>query len=399
MDAYFAARAAQGFNAAWVNVVCTTTTGGRDDASTYDGIRPFSGHVSSGDYDLSTPVGAYFQRVDALVAAAAAHGFLLFLDPLEVKGFASTFVHNVDAAKIGYGAFLGARYGAAPNVFWMSGNDWDGNMAGDVDLVPQGIRQAGSAQLQTAEMLWPQISSTLDAPDWQPPSAGLNFSYTYNPTYALLLHDWDRTPHLPNVHIEGDYEAENIALGSHPTNAHDVRAQLYWALTSGAAGAFYGNHWEVFQLANATWASNMAGDQGAPQVAFVRGLLAARAWQGLAPDEAHVLLTAGRGTCMASTAPQGSASPSEQDNTCATAAATADGTLALAYLPTARQVTVAASRMAGSFSARWYDPTAGTYQEAPGSPFPNLGSLALSPPAGAHADGFADWVLVLETGS
>ena len=43
-DAYFAARAAQGFNASWVNLVCDEYTGGRTDATTYDGDRAVHRH-------------------------------------------------------------------------------------------------------------------------------------------------------------------------------------------------------------------------------------------------------------------------------------------------------------------------------------------------------------------
>jgi hypothetical protein len=48
-------------------------------------------------------------------------------------------------------------------------------------------------------------------------------------------------------------------------------------------------------------------------------------------------------------------------------------------------------------SARWYDPTTGAFTAISGSPFANSGTRAFSPPAANHADGFSDWVLVLET--
>jgi hypothetical protein len=53
------------------------------------------------------------------------------------------------------------------------------------------------------------------------------------------------------------------------------------------------------------------------------------------------------------------------------------------------------ARLSGAITARWYDPTKGTYQPIAGSPFPNTGSQAFTTP-GVHADGAGDWVLVLE---
>ena len=126
MDAYFAARAAQGFNASWVNLLCTTYTGGRTDATTYDGIAPFTGTISGGLYDLTKPNPTYFARVDALFAAAAAHGTVVFADPIEFGGFSQTIQANSAAAASSYGQFLGARYRNQANIVWMSGNDMAG---------------------------------------------------------------------------------------------------------------------------------------------------------------------------------------------------------------------------------------------------------------------------------
>ena len=81
----------------------------------------------------------------------------------------------------------------------------------------------------------------------------------------------------------------------------------------------------------------------------------------------------------------------------ATAAQTPDRSLALAYIPTSRTVTVDLAAMSGPVDARWYDPSNGTYTEIPGSPFPNTGPHDFTTP-GQNADGAGneDWVLVLQ---
>jgi hypothetical protein len=48
-----------------------------------------------------------------------------------------------------------------------------------------------------------------------------------------------------------------------------------------------------------------------------------------------------------------------------------------------------------AWTARWYDPTAGTFTNIPGSPFANVGSMQFATP-GTNAGGDDDWVLVLE---
>lgn len=52
---------------------------------------------------------------------------------------------------------------------------------------------------------------------------------------------------------------------------------------------------------NATWASNLAADKGAPQILYVKELFEARKWWQLVPDKAHAVVTSGFGTCRAST--------------------------------------------------------------------------------------------------
>ena len=78
------------------------------------------------------------------------------------------------------------------------------------------------------------------------------------------------------------------------------------------------------------------------------------------------------------------------------AARTPDGKLAMAYLPDKRTVTVDMTKLSGPAVARWYDPSRGTYTAVEGSPLPNSGEHAFTPP-GNNGDGDGDWVLVLET--
>jgi uncharacterized protein DUF4038/collagenase-like protein with putative collagen-binding domain len=386
-DTYFATRAAQGFDAAWVNLLCTTYTGGRADSSTFDGVKPFLATRPGGEPDLSTPNPAYFARVDAMVASAGAHGIWLWLDPIETGGFLGTLHANGVAADRAYGRFLGRRYRGFDRIVWMSGNDFqswsDPSDDAVVLAVAQGIRDEDSRHLQTTELSY-TVSSSLDDARWAG-LLGVNDTYTYAPTYAQLAVDWQRSPHLPNVMIEGNYEGEQLAGAPHETAALDGRNELWWTMTSGAAGVFYGNH-EVWPLA-ADWASHLH-DPGAEAVAHVRALLEPRRWPALVPDLDHVVATAGYGTFHDS----GNA----QDDDFVTTARVPDGSLVLAYLPVLHDLSIDMTTLAGTTTASWFDPTTGTSTPDAASPLANAGLHVFTPPLTAHADGSHDWVLVLE---
>jgi Protein of unknown function (DUF4038)/Putative collagen-binding domain of a collagenase len=188
--------------------------------------------------------------------------------------------------------------------------------------------------------------------------------------------------------VEASYEFEQNP-GAPGGTTQQLRRQEYWSLLSGATGQIYGNHytWQ-FVCPSRDDTGNCVGgwkgqldSPGATQMAYVIGLFASRPWYALVPDQAHRIVTAGYGTFGG--------------DDYVTATATPDGKLALAYLPSARTVTVDLSTFSGPVAARWYDPTNGTFTPAAGSPLANTGSAQLTPPA-ANAEGTGDWVLVLE---
>jgi hypothetical protein len=78
-----------------------------------------------------------------------------------------------------------------------------------------------------------------------------------------------------------------------------------------------------------------------------------------------------------------------------TAARTPDGSLVIAYIPTARTIDVDMTKLKGLANAQWFDPSSGTYTTISGSPLANSGSHGFTTP-GNNTDGDGDWVLVLE---
>jgi hypothetical protein len=107
------------------------------------------------------------------------------------------------------------------------------------------------------------------------------------------------------------------------------------------------------------------------------------------PDQTHAVVTTGYGTF--------DSNPDPFDTSdYVTTARTGDGKLAVAYVPTGGTLGVDLAQLAGSVTARWYDPSNGTYSAIQGSPFANQGSHSFTTPGKNH-DGDPDWVLVLES--
>lgn len=381
-EMFLADRQAAGFDAVWVNLLCATYTGGRPDGSTYDGIVPFT----TPD-DLSTPNESFFSRVDHMLNLAAAHGIVVVLDPAETGSYLSVLLANGLAKCRDYGRYLGARYRTFDNIVWMSGNDfqsWE-NPSDDavVREVALGIQDTDERHIHTVELDY-LVSGSLDDPTWAP-IIDLNASYTYYPTYAQVLLDYDRPDAPPTFMVEANYEFEHNAADEGTPEI--LRRQEYWTMLSGACGQLYGNGytWPFRQ----DWQSHL-DTPGSAQIAHVRSLCAPRPWWNLIPDQDHTVVTGGYGTFTDS----GSLGASDY----LTAARTPDGALVLAYMPTIRTITLAMSRLGSAANASWYDPASGVSFPIAGSPFPNTGSRLFTPP-GANADGDGDWVLVLEATS
>ncbi len=372
MDYFFANRQKRGFNTAWVNLICGTYTWGVRDARTCDGITPF---VRDGD--LSTPNPDYFTRMDAMVQIAARHGITLMLNPAETGSFRDLLKDNGADKSREYGMFVGERYKDAPNVIWMLGNDYQIDQWATYDpfeiALSQGIRTADPDQLQTVE-LNPPVSTSFDDPPW-PPLIDIASAYSYTPTYDVVLKAYNETPTQPVLMIEANFEDENND-GGPATSDLTLRNQEWWTALSGAAGQLYGNKY-TWGMNNNDWIEHL-DTKAVTELGFVVQVLEDRAWQDLAPDQSHTFLTGDAGTY--------SATGDVLENDYATAAVTADSTLAIVYTPTARTLTIDQTKLPDQATAQWFDPTDGSYRPA-SAPFTTPGK---------NAAGDSGWVLIFE---
>jgi len=376
-ELYVANRERYGINTLWINLLCTDSVGCHDsNGTTLDGISPFT---TAGD--VSTPNERYFARVDSFLSLAAKHRINVLLDPIETSSWLPVLRTNGQDRDYNYGRYLGTRYKSFPNIIWMSGNDFQSWRDPQDDLVvlavAQGIRDADPAALQTIELDY-YVSGSLDDPNWAP-LIQLDAAYTYRPTYAEVLKEFNRPNSMPVFMVEANYEFEHDCTGP-----QTLRRQEYWSLLSGAAGHIYGSKF--------TWPfppgwKDHLDTIGIAQLAYATNLFVSREWYALVPDQNHSAIIGGYGTF--------SDSSTVNDSDYVTAASTPDGSLVLAYIPTQRTISVDMTTLAGPVRVRWYDPASGTYTSIAGSPLANAGTYDFATPGKNH-DGDPDWVLVLE---
>ena len=377
---YFSNRVAHGFNAVWINLLCRPGTGGRKDGATYDGILPFT----TTD-DLSAPNEAYFARCDRMMGLAQVHGLLVILDPAETIDHLKILVANGPEKCRAFGRYLGQRYRGFANVVWMSGNDFQGWRDPKNDeaalALAKGIRETDPDHLQTVELNY-EVSGSLDDAKWEP-VISISCAYTYYPTYAQVLKEYNRPNFLPVIMIESDYEFEQRATPA------VLRREEYWSILAGATGQVYGSG-PIWPFAD-QWKGAL-DSTGAVQMAWVKALFEPRAWFDLVPDQRHKLVVSGYGT-FDGASHEGNHYVMTSDYV--TAGRTPDGRLAIVFMPSLRPLKLDLSQLCGPVTARWYDPSRGTFSPIAGSPFPNSGRPYFIPP-GNNAAGDGDWLLVLE---
>lgn len=379
-ELYFRNRRGHGFNAAIISLVGAEANGGpADDGTTFDGLAPFV------DGDVTAWQEPYWDRMARYLTLAADNGITVFLYPIDGWTIGHAFQPRTIEQCLTYGSMVAERFRELPNIVWMSGGDYfpeadEPALGSDVDrcidAMMRGIRSAGDGRPFSIQLGYPKSIST-DNPYWAD-RVSWNFVYTYLPTYRAVLEAYARTPAIPAIFAEGNYERENNDPDTADTTDLTLRRQILWALTSGAAGTFYGSDdWEF----HAGWEDRL-DTPAVAQLDRLSGLFDSMPWWRLVPDTTRTLVTGGRGTEVTDDTRM-----DVLDNDFVTAARSPDGTLAVVYLPTAQIITLDPTVLAPGARAVWVDPVDGTRRAVP---------LAgpLSTP-GPNADGDDDWLLLI----
>ncbi len=326
--------------------------------------------------NFSTPNEAYFAHADWIIHKAAEKGIVVLLDPLYLgigcgyQGWCAEVQANSLANMRSWGRYIGNRYKDFPNIVWIMGGDADPRQVADkVREVVYGIKEYDTAHIMTAHNAPSQSAASV----WSGESwLTLNNIYTYNDTYPAAIAEYNRVPFKPLFLLETAYENEH---GSTPLS---LRRQAYNAILSGATlGHLFGNcpMWSFYDAgycASATWQSQL-DSAGSVTLSYLGRLFRSRAFHRLVPDQNHGVLTAGysSGTAYAGTA------------------RTDDGATVIAYIPTARTVTVDMTKISGGqASTWWFNPRTG-----------EATAIGLLPATGTRtftSPDLNDWVLVLD---
>ena len=393
---YFSTRAGQGFNTALLDATSlkAIVSGVSTDVA---GNAPFNGTLGGGQYDVSTyptpgdttsSAGKYWVGMDSLISLAQSYGFQVVFDVYDTycgwfsTGFLDGQSPNSTANLTAFGNFLGQRYASKP-VFWMVGNDYISNSTGNTNIaaIIDGIRQSETSHVMTLEM---------NPPDGDPVEAfgnatlrsrlTVNGIYEFNtgPYRTAYLAAYNRGDFGPIFNVETGYEL-NSGIGSTPAT---VRSGHYVMICCGSCGDLYGNERIGGAFAGGPFAADWVAQltsQGGNEMSYFATFVNSIAWYMMVPDQTSTVFSS-MGT------------PTDYSGAWAT-----DGSLAIAYQPPTgagtKSFTVDRSKFRASITARWFDPTNGTYTLI-GSGISNSGSQTFTT-SGNNSAGDNDWVIVL----
>jgi hypothetical protein len=345
------------------------------------GQQPF---VTPGNF--ATPNAAYFAQADWVLTDAASKGQVVLLDPLYLgygcgdEGWCAEVMNSSLATMQGWGAYVGNRYKAFPNIIWLIGGDVDPLTDGVSDKVTAfvtGLLQADPNHLVSAH----NVRGESAVAGW--PTASwltLNDIYTDNITYTSAVTEYNRVPFKPFFEVESYYENE------HSSTPVSLRSEAYWTVLSGGMGHIFGNcpMWGFDAPATLPFCTPPTGlswrtqleSAGSVTVALVGTLFNSRAFYNLVPDQTHQVMTAGY----------------QSGTTYATAARSSDGSTVIAYIPTQRAVTIDMTKIASASAIAWWYNTRTGVATLIGT-FPTTGPQTLTPPDSN------DWVLVADNAS
>jgi len=358
---YLDTRRRQGFNSIIVNLIEHKFRG---PVNRY-GDGPFT---TPGDF--STPNEKYFEHADLVIRLAAERGMQVLLAPIYLgyigtdEGWIEETLANGPEKCRGWGRYVGKRYRDFDNLVWLIGGDRNPDKAReDVDAIVAGIKEFDNRHVFTAHC-HPENSAVdqYGKDGW----LELNSTYTYGIVHRMLLADFNRKPAMPFFLTESTYE------GEHNASAVQIRRQAYWAILCGATGQFMGDR--PVWLFDPGWQAALSST-GAQDMTRWGELFRSRPWYELVPDEKHEVVVDGLGEF--------------RGLDYLAAARTADGGTVIAYMPTARPITVDLTKIAGQAAQGWwFNPRNGKSDSA--GTFPTSGTHQFTPP------GEGDWVLVLD---
>ena len=349
------------------------------------------GELPLNDNDPEKPNKRYFEHVELVVDLANSLGLYVGVlptwgDKVNRKWGVGPEIFTPRNA-YAYGEFLARRL-RDKMVIWILGGDRPCENETHYAVwrsMAEGLRKGdGGKHLITYHPMGGMSSSTFfhNEPWLDFNMAQSGHSARNIPNYEMIEHDYSLKPSKPC--LDGEARYEDHPINWKPENGwfddHDARQAAYWSVFAGAFGHAYGCHdvWQFYEEgcepvshARTPW-RNALSLPGAFQMQYLKNLLESFPMLVRIPDQLIILNDAGGGAEHAQ------------------ATRGADGSYALVYIPTGREVSIALNRVfKNGVAAYWYNPRTGRSEA--------LGELdnsekAFKPPSKGPKE---DWVLVL----
>ncbi|MFZ0427388.1 MAG: DUF4038 domain-containing protein [Acidobacteriota bacterium] len=317
--------------------------------------------------DITQPDEAYWQNVDRVLKKAEDLGLLVFFFPAYLgccdDGYLRLFTENGVEKSRRYGRWIGDRYHGRLNLVWVLGGDRNvEDVRPIVSAIHEGIDETDPGKLHAVHWAPETDPWAPFGEEW----VDLYTAYTYGPVAARVAAEYLHLPTKPVILIETNYEND-----FNRKTAGDVRKYPYRAILSGAAGDFFGN--KPLWFCGTGW-ERALDSPGSRYVALAGHFFRSLPWDRLAPDFERRFVVGGGGDFRSDDGVQ--------------AAISREGGLAVAFLPSARRITVDLAILGGSrLSGWWFSPMTGRILEA--GVESGRGRIELAPPAAG------DWVLVI----
>jgi hypothetical protein len=346
---YMSFRKSQGFNTIQVQLVMYPEQSDRY------GQKPFHG-----DNDFSRPNEAYYDHVAEIIRKADSLNLLIVMSQPWLgcceEGFGGRpdkpIQNNGPEKNRQYGRYLGKKFAAFNNLFWIMGGDNDpkGDRESLFAFFDGLNKSAPKHQLMTYHASPPHSSTDLfQYADW----LGFSFIYTYwrekswvTPelmphVYEAAIREWSKSDIMPFVLGESQYEGSG-KIDNDMGDPHMIRRQAYWTILSGGAGEAYGSDLWNFP---SDWREIMKYP-GAYQLGYFIKFFESIPWWTLIPDINHRAVVAGYGDWS---------KPNY-----VTTAVSSDKKLMVSYIPQLQSVTVDFGYLEGNrFSVKFHDPRSG----------------------------------------
>jgi hypothetical protein len=347
--------------------------------------------------DMSVPNATYWDVFADLVRACWERGVVVKFFPCYM-GFSATdgwrdvVTANGTTKMTSYGQWIGARFKAFPNILWMAGGDEGVYTAAERDghqAMIDGIQsQSPASTLWSA--LWDDGQTVLDQADFAAEmTVNGSYSGTTGTAQVTLTASLARTAYSasashPALLLEEPYDEAGPDGDSSNSNAtQPVRRYIYWGWLGTIGGYCSGNTYVWKSSASPSYLDHL-NTQNDNDMQRLNAFIASIRWYDLIPSGLN-----GMGTIVTS-------SNTVDTSTYVAAAATAAGTLLLAYRPPAHTstITINMAVMSGTTRSRWWDPTTGNYT-ADATGLSNIGTRVFTVP-GTNSVGENDWLLVLD---